>query len=118
MAAVTGNGDSRFYKEGDDMEREVIENGEMELQEFNLLGIYTYADLLSYLQKGYRAYVVRTHWDGTKYLDDVCHADSRYIYWNAFGSSANRATAKDMQFVVEKIFRTTLDEFIRYFILF
>ena len=85
-------------------------------QEFNIIGIYNYADLLENLQRGYRLCSVEEYRDGTKGLQTRVHADECYIYWNHYGSSANLATAREMEFVVTQIFQTTLEEFIRKFV--
>lgn len=85
-------------------------------EDFNLAGVYTYDDLLDALKQGWRFGKVVTYRDGTQNLHTVLRADDRCIYWNHCGSSANEATAKGMQFVIEKIFRMTLPEFIRAFI--
>lgn len=85
-------------------------------EDFNLAGIYTYGDLLGYLQRGHRFCEVMTYRDGTKNLKTVLSADDRYIHWHYYGSSANSATAKDMKFVITKIFDTTLPEFLRKFV--
>lgn len=84
--------------------------------DFNLAGVYTYADLLRELQSGIRFCEVMTYRDGTKNLHTICSADADLIRWNHYGSSANEATPYDMQFVVEVIFKMTLPEFIRAFI--
>ena len=85
-------------------------------EDFNLAGIYTYGDLLRHMQQGLRFCELTTYRDGTKNLWQVLSADGRYIYWRNYGSSANSATAKDMKFVVERIFKTTLPEFLRKYI--
>lgn len=85
-------------------------------QEFNLLGIHSYSDLLNALQSGWKLCSVEEYRDGTKGLNTRVSADAHYIRWNNFGSSANKATARDMEFVVTQIFETNLDEFIRRFI--
>lgn len=84
--------------------------------DYNIAGVYTYADLLAAMQRGWKFCEVVTYRDGTKNLHTVCSADAHLIRWNHYGSSANEATAKDMQFVVEVIFKMTLPEFIRAFV--
>lgn len=84
--------------------------------DYNIAGVYTYADLLAAMQRGWKFCTVSTYRDGTKNLHTVCSADAHLIRWNHYGSSANEATAKDMQFVVEVIFKMTLPEFIRAFV--
>ena len=84
--------------------------------DFNLMGIHTYEDLLKYLQRGNRFGYVFTYRDGTKGIHVVLRADKRYIYWNNYGSSANKATAKDMKFVIETIFHTDVANFIRKYV--
>lgn len=86
--------------------------------DYNLAGIYTYADLLKWMQGGLKFGTVSTYRDGTKGIDTVLSADSRLIRWNHYGSSANSATPKSMQFVIEQIFRMTLPQFIRAFVWF
>ena len=88
----------------------------MNAQEFNLLGIRTYGDLLENLQAGFRLCTVEEYRDGTKGLKTNVYANERFIYWNYFGSSAQPATEQDMEFVVTQIFQTTLDKFIRRFV--
>ena len=85
-------------------------------QEFNLMGIHSYADLLRALQRGHKLCRVMELRDGTKCLDVKVSADAQYIRWNNYGSSANRATAREMEFVVTRIFQMTLNEFIRAFV--
>ena len=85
-------------------------------QEFNLLGIHTYADLLENLQNGFKLCDVEEYRDGTKGLRTRVYANANFIHWNNYGSSTQRATERDMEFVVTQIFQTTLDEFIRRFI--
>ena len=84
--------------------------------DYNIAGVYTYADLLAAMQRGWKFCEVETYRDGTKNLFTVCSADRFYIRWNRYGSSAHRATVKEMQFVVEVIFKMTLPEFIRAFV--
>ena len=88
----------------------------MESKDFNIAGVYTYADLLRELQSGIRFCEVTTYRDGTKNLHTVCSADANLIRWNHYGSSANEATPHDMQFVVEVIFKMSLSEFTRAFV--
>ena len=85
-------------------------------EDYNLAGIYTYDDLLQHMQNGLRFCELTTYRDDTKHLWEVLRADERYIYWRNYGSSANSATAKDMEFVIERIFETTLPEFLRKYI--
>ena len=85
-------------------------------EDFNLAGIETYADLLRWLQGGTRFGEVSTYRDGTKNLRIVLRADEHYIYWRNFGSSANRATPKDMEFVITRIFGTTLPKFLHTYV--
>lgn len=85
-------------------------------EDFNIAGVYTYEDLLKAMQRGWKFCEVTTYYDGTKNLHTVCSADAHLIRWNHYGSSANEATAKGMQFVIEKIFSMTLPEFIRAFV--
>lgn len=85
-------------------------------EDFNIAGVYTYEDLLKAMQRGWKFCEVTTYYDGTKNLHTVCSADAHLIRWNHYGSSANSANAKEMQFVVEVIFRMTLPEFIRAFV--
>lgn len=84
--------------------------------DYNIAGVYTYADLLAAMQRGWKFCEVVTYRDGTKNLHTVCSANAHYIHWNHYGSSANSATAKEMQFVIEVIFEMTLPEFIRAFV--
>ena len=84
--------------------------------DFNLMGIYTYEDLLKYLQSGNRFGYVFTYRDGTKGIHVVLRADNRYIYWSNYGSSANKATTKGMEFVIETIFHTDVANFIRKYV--
>lgn len=87
-----------------------------EASDYNIGGINTYGDLLRQLQEGLRFGRVETYRDGTQHIDVVLSADRRYIRWRNYGSSANDTTVKDMQFVIEKIFRTDLASFIREYI--
>ena len=84
--------------------------------EFNLRGVHSYGELLKALQDGAKLCEVDEYRDGTKNLSVVVYADSNYIYWRYFGSSANRATARDMEFVVTRIFRMSFDQFIRHYV--
>lgn len=84
--------------------------------DFNLAGIYNYQDLLRHLQDGLRFARTITYRDGTTNLWYVLRADDRYIYWNNYGSSAQSATAKDMKFVIERIFNMDLPTFLRAFV--
>ena len=86
------------------------------MSEFNLMGIKSYGDLLRALQRGARLCAVETYRDGTQHLNEVVWADDRYIRWHHYGSSANKATARDMEFVVTGIFKTDLDGFVRQFV--
>lgn len=83
---------------------------------FNLLGIRDYSDLLRELQNGYKLCKVEEYRDGTKGLTVCVSADSKYIRWSHYGQSANKATARDMEFIVTQIFGMCLDEFIRSFV--
>ena len=85
-------------------------------KEFNIMGIKNYSDLLENLQMGHRLCRVEEYRDGTKHLNAVLSADGQYIRWHNFGSSANKANAQEMKFVVEKIFGMSLDEIIRAFV--
>lgn len=85
-------------------------------QKFNLLGIHTYGDLLKALQRGWKLCSIEEFRDGTKGLNTRVSADANYIRWSNYGSSVNKATARDMEFVVTQIFESNLDEFIRRFI--
>lgn len=72
--------------------------------------IETYEDLLNALQRGWKLCSILTFDDGTQHLYTKLCADARYIYWHHFGSSADLATARDMEFVVTVIFGMTLEE--------
>ena len=87
-------------------------------EKFNLLGIYTYADLLENMRRGLKFGKLEEYRDGTKTISTRLQVKNGLIYWCNFGSSANAATARDMEFVITRIFKTTLDEFIRSFIWF
>lgn len=88
----------------------------LEAKEYNLAGIRNSADLLQWLQNGHRFCSLSTYRDGTKNLDTVIRADSRYIYWKHYGESANAATAKELDWIITVIFKTDLDGFIRRFV--
>ena len=83
---------------------------------FNIYGIEDYNDLLKALQNGVRFCRVMEYRDGTKHLYTVLTADANLIRWNNYGSSANKATARNMEFVITRIFKMTLDEFIRAYV--
>ena len=83
---------------------------------FNLYGIENYSDLLEALQNGAKLCKVMEMRDGTKTLHPVLSADNKYIRWNCYGSSANEATPRGMEFVVTRIFKTDLDSIIRAYV--
>jgi len=83
---------------------------------FNLYGIENYGDMLKALQDGARFGRVMEYRDGTKHLETVLSADDSFIRWNCYGSSANKATARDMEFVITRIFKMDLDSFIRAYV--
>lgn len=39
--------------------------------------------------------------------------NNKYIRWQHFGSSANRNTIDDLQWIIETIFETTPEEFVK-----
>ena len=85
-------------------------------EDFNLMGIYTYGDLLRQLKGGTRYGYVETYRGGTKGLHPVVWADSKYVYWNNYGSSADEANVKGLKFVIEKIFNLNVATFIRKYV--
>lgn len=85
---------------------------------YNLMGIYTYEDLLKHLLGGWKFGYVMDYRDGTKGINVVLSADRHYIHWTNYGSSANKATAKDLKWVIEQIFESNIPEFIRKYIMF
>lgn len=95
---------------------ELIAQVQAEDDDFNLAGIHTFDDLLRHLQRGNRFCELITYRDGTKQLDTVLRADDHYIYWHNYGSSAHRATPRDMEFIVTKIFRMSLPKFLRRYV--
>lgn len=84
---------------------------------FNLSGIYTYEDMLSTMQRGmsfYKTFKMRT---GEPTLWRVLSADEKYIRWSYYGSSSNLATPEELAFVIEQIFNTDINGFLRKYIL-
>ena len=84
--------------------------------EFNLRGVNSYGELLKALQDGAKMCEIVEYRDSTKNLSTVIYADANYIYWRHYGASANRATARNMEFVITRIFKMTFDEFIRHYV--
>lgn len=84
--------------------------------DYNIAGIYTYADLLKRMQSGLKFGTVSTYRDGTQQYNAVLSADAHYIRWNRYGSSAHRANVKELQFIIETVFEMTLPQFIRAFV--
>lgn len=96
---------------------EILEKtAKYDVDDYNIMGIHTYGDLLRKLQGGLKFGYVSTMRDGTKDINTVLSADEHYIRWHHYGSSANQATAKDMKWVIETIFKTDLANFIREYI--
>lgn len=87
-------------------------------EDFNLMGIYTYGDLLKQLKGGTRFGYVETYRDGTKGLHPVVWSDGKYIHWSNYGSSAHEANVKGMKFIIEQIFHMNVATFIRKYVAF
>lgn len=111
LAAEQGTA-SPYQQEIADTMREVVAGEDP----YNIQGIHTAADILARLQAGHTWGEVETYRDGTLQYSAVVRADSRYIYWHHFGSSAEEATPQGMEFVLAHIFKMTPAEFIRAFV--
>ena len=46
------------------------------------------------------------------FFDTVLSANKQYIYWQRFGSSANKNTVKDLEWILENIFELSPEKFI------
>ena len=67
-----------------------------------------YANLL----KGEAFGRIEKHRMGGTYFWDVLSADNQYIYWRNYGSSANRLSVKNLEWILKNIFRMTPEEFL------
>ena len=52
------------------------------------------------------------HRMGGTYFWDVLSADRQYIYWQDHGSSANRLSVQNLEWILKNIFRMTPEEFL------
>lgn len=46
------------------------------------------------------------------FFDVVLSANQQYIYWRHFGSSANKNTVEDLEWILENIFKLSPEKFI------
>lgn len=46
------------------------------------------------------------------FFDTVLSANEQYIFWRHFGSSANKNTIGNLEWILENIFKLTPEEFI------
>lgn len=111
IAAEQGTADP-YQQEIADTMREVVAGEDP----YNIQGIHTPADILACLQAGHQWGEVETYRDGTLQFRAVVRADNRYIYWHRYGSSAEEATPRGMEFVLTHIFKMSTAEFIRAFV--
>lgn len=50
------------------------------------------------------------------YFDAVMWTNEKYIFWRNYGSSANKNTIQDLEWILENIFKTTPEEFLKKYI--
>lgn len=110
LAAEQGTADP-YQQEIADTMREIVAGEDP----YNIQGIHSAADILACLQAGHQWGEVETYRDGTLQFHTVVRADSRYIYWNHYGSSAEPATPQGMKFILS-LFKMSPAEFIRSFV--
>ena len=52
------------------------------------------------------------HRDGGTYFWTVLSANEYYIYWNHYGSSANKISLQNLKWILTEIFKTSPEQFL------
>lgn len=89
----------------------------MENNKHRIETIKTYQDLLDALLDGYTFGQYRNYGNGTDFYEAIYYSQDTthgytWIYYSHYGSSATRPTVEDLEWLITRIFKTTLEGFL------